>query len=95
MGEIEILSLRIRRGRTILPQQMLSQPVTLDLQGGTESPGAIVRVRTVVIEEDLVIAAIAEEGAAEFSDIRRCLHPARRFQIELSEFLQFSILFFG
>jgi hypothetical protein len=32
--------------------------------------------------------AITKEGAAQFSDIRRCFHPAQRFRIELSKFPQ-------
>src|SRR5882724_11323281 len=66
----------------------------LDPQRATERPGGIVRLRTVVIHEDMVEAAIAKEGALEFPDFRRCFHPARRFRIELSKFLQLSILFF-
>ena len=67
----------------------------LDPQGATERPAGVVRLRTVVIHEDVVKAAIAKEGAFEFPDFRRCLHPAGRLRIELSEFLQLSILFFG
>jgi hypothetical protein len=46
-----------------------------------------------VIYENSVVAAITKEGAPKFSDIRRCFHPARRFRIEISKFLQLSILF--
>src|SRR5271157_173883 len=67
---------------------------SLDPQRRREPPGGIVRFRTVVIQENSVEAAITKEGAAEFSDIRRCFHPARRFRIEISKFLQLSILFF-
>jgi hypothetical protein len=48
-----------------------------------------------VIHENSVVAAITKEGAAEFSDIRWCFHPARRFRIEISKFLQPSILLPG
>src|ERR1700694_3442121 len=65
----------------------------LDSQRATERPGGIVRFRTVVIHENSVVAAITKEGAAEFPDIRRCFHPARRFRIEISKFLQLYILF--
>src|SRR5437667_8736947 len=58
------------------------------------TPSGIVSFRTVVIHENSVVAAITKEGAAEFSDIRRCFHPARRFRLEISKFLQLSILFF-
>jgi hypothetical protein len=48
-----------------------------------------------VIHENSVVAAITKEGAAEFSDIRWCFHPARRLRIEISKFLQPSILLPG
>ncbi len=47
-----------------------------------------------MIHENSVVAAITKEGPAEFSDMRRCFHPARRFRIEISGFLQLSILVF-
>lgn len=46
-----------------------------------------------MVGEDLVVAAITKEGTAELSNIRRCLHPARRFRVEIPKFLQFPILF--
>src|SRR5258708_3208230 len=66
----------------------------LDPQRATKRPSGIVRFRTVVIHENRVVAAITKEGAAKFSDIRRCFHPARRFRIEMSKFLQLSLFFF-
>src|SRR5260221_4732668 len=66
-----------------------------DPQRAAESPGGIIRFRTVVIREDMVVAAVTKEGAAEFSDVSRSLHPARRFRIELSRFLQLPVLSFG
>jgi hypothetical protein len=68
---------------------------TLDPEQATERPTGIVRFRTVVIHENRVVAAITKECAAEFSDITRGFHPARRFGIEISKFLQLSILFLG
>lgn len=47
-----------------------------------------------MIHEDMTVAAIDKEGAAEFSNIRRCFHPTGRLRIEISKSLQFSILFF-
>jgi hypothetical protein len=47
-----------------------------------------------VIHEDTTEAAITKEGAAELSHICRCFHPTRRLRIEISKFLQLSILFF-
>ena len=66
----------------------------LDPERATERPGAIVRLRTIVIQKDLAEAAITKESAAEFSNSSRCFHPARRLRIEISKFLQLSILFF-
>src|SRR5581483_9867865 len=60
-----------------------------------EAASGIVGVGAVVIQENRVVAAIAEEGAAEFSDLRRCLHPTGRLRIELAKFLQLAILLFG
>jgi len=44
--------------------------------------------------EDMAVATIAKEGAAEVSNIGRCLYPALRFRIKFSKFLQLSILVF-
>ena len=44
--------------------------------------------------EDMAVATIAKEGAAEFSNICWCLHPARGLRIEAPKALQLSILFF-
>ncbi len=65
----------------------------LDPQASAEPPGGIVRFRAIVIHENSVVAAITKEGAAEFSDIRRCFYPARGFRIEFAKLLQLSILF--
>jgi hypothetical protein len=46
-----------------------------DPERATKSPGGIIRVRTVVIYEDMVVAAVNKQRAAEFSNSRRCLHP--------------------
>ena len=81
-------------GRRNLPGQVPASTIDSDPQRATERPGGIVRFRAVVIDEDGVVAAIAEEGTAEFSDSRRGSHPARRFRVEISKFLQFPILFF-
>src|SRR5208282_2742874 len=69
--------------------------LSLDPQPGAESARGIVRFRTVVIHKNGVEAAITKQRAAEFSDSRRCLHPARGFCVDLSELLQPSILLFG
>src|SRR5207244_10782455 len=55
---------------------------------------AKVRLGTIVIHKDMAEAAITKESAAEFSNSSRCFHPARRLRIEISKFLQLSILFF-
>src|SRR5437773_2184662 len=67
-----------------------SQNPHLDPERATERSAAIIRLRTVMIHEDVTEAAITKEGAAEFSNISRCFHPARRFRIEISKFLQLS-----
>ena len=47
-----------------------------------------------MIDEDMTEAAVGKDGAAEFSDIGRCFQPTGRFCVELSKFLQRSVLFF-
>ena len=44
--------------------------------------------------KDMVVAAISKDGAAEFSNLSRCFQPALSLGIEVSKFLQRSILFF-
>ena len=39
-------------------------------------------------------ATVGKDGAAEFPDIGRCFQPGLSLGIELSDFLQLSILFF-
>ena len=67
----------------------------LDPQHAAESPGAVVRIRTVVVREDMVIAAVAKESTAEFSNFNRCFHPARGLQVVISQFLELPVLFFS
>src|SRR5256885_5096663 len=64
----------------------------LDLERASKSPSGIIRVSAVVVHENRVIAAIAEQRAAKLSDLRRCLHPAGRLRIELTERLEPLIL---
>jgi len=47
-----------------------------------------------MIHEDIAVAAISKDGAAKFPNVSGCLQPARRFRVEISKFLQLSILFF-
>ena len=79
------------RHRLAFPRRSLNS----DPQRAAEPSTGIVRFRTVVIYENSVVAAITKEGPAEFSDFGRCFHPARRFRIELSKFLQLAILVFS
>ena len=55
----------------------------------------IVGVGAVMPDEDATVAAIAIEGPAELSDLGRRLDPARSFRIELAQFLEREIFFFG
>ena len=66
----------------------------LDSYRAAEAPGGVVRICAVMIHEDMVVAAIGKDGAAEFSYINGCFHPARRFHIEISKLLQLPVLFF-
>lgn len=44
----------------------------LNPKRASEAPDAIVRGRTVVIHEDMVVATISKDGTTEFSNFRRC-----------------------
>ena len=59
----------------------------LDPERTTKSPGGIVGLRTVVIDEDSSVSAVAEDGTTESSYVRRCQQPARCLRIELPKFL--------
>src|SRR5258708_16140806 len=73
---------------------VICQTPKLHPEGAAESPARIVRLRTVVVHEDAAEAAIAKNGATELSNLGRRFHPARRFRIEISKRLKFSLLFF-
>ena len=66
----------------------------LDPEPAAKASCGIVGFSTVVIHEDTVIAAIAEERAAKIPDLGRRFDPARSLPIELSQLLQLSILMF-
>src|SRR6476620_4531515 len=72
----------------------ISRKTLLDRQRATKSPSSVVGLCTVVIRENMLVTAIAEDRAAALSDVRRCLHPTRRLGIELAQRLQLSILRF-
>ena len=48
----------------------------LDPDRATKGSAAVVRLRSVVIDENTAEAAITKDGAAEFSNLGRCLQPA-------------------
>src|SRR5690606_11791720 len=50
------------------------------------------RLRAVVIHEDMFVAAVGEDRAAELANLGRRLDPARRRGVELTELLQLPIL---
>ena len=59
-------------------------PHGLDPEHAPEPAVGIVRGRAVVIDENMVVAAIGKERTAEFADRRRGLHPTRCLRIELA-----------
>jgi hypothetical protein len=67
----------------------------LDLEDAAEGAGGVVRLGAVVVGEDGVEAAVAEEGAAELADFGGSLDPAGSFCVELAELLELAILVFG
>lgn len=62
------------------------------LSGSHETPGRCSRTPHRVIHEDAAEAAIAEDGAAKISDLRRGLQPAGGLRVEFAQSLQFVIL---
>lgn len=79
-----------------LPAQRVGLSATsLQLQAAAEGAGAVVRLGAVVVGEDGIEAAVAEEGAAEFADLRRSENPAGGLGVELFELLEFAILRFA
>lgn len=48
----------------------------LDFEQAAKPSGSVVGFSTVVIDEYLVIATVAEEGATQLSNAGRRLHPA-------------------
>src|SRR4051812_29944210 len=64
----------------------------LDPERAPESPSGIVRLGTVVVQEDGVVAPIAEQRATALPDLGGCLHPAGRGGIELTNLLEPPIL---
>src|SRR6186713_1130526 len=60
-----------------------------------ETSRRVVRLRAVVIHEDLAVAPVAEQRAAEGPDVGRCTDPAGRRRVELAERLQVPVLVLG
>lgn len=69
--------------------------VKSDPQRATKRPAAVETGRSVMVHEDMAEAVIGEEGAAEFPNIRGRFQPALRLRIEISQFLQITVLLFG
>jgi hypothetical protein len=51
---------------------------SLNSQHATECSGGIIRLGSIVTDEDLAVTTITKERATKLSDVRRGLHPARR-----------------
>src|SRR5688572_28961386 len=66
-----------------------------NLQGAAEPSRGIIRLSAVVIDEDRSVAMVAEDRAAESSDVPRGPHPARRLRIDRSQGLESPVLRFG
>lgn len=55
------------------PGDPASKPDRLNLQRAAKPPGSVVRFRPVVVDEDMIVAPIAEERAAQSADFGRGL----------------------
>lgn len=62
----------------------ISQTIELDPERAAKSTRGIIRLGPIVIGEHRVVAAIAEERAAKFADVRRGLDPTGRRRVELA-----------
>lgn len=65
-----------------------------DPERAPETSGGIVALCSIMVYKDRIIAAIKEEGTAEFSGLIGCFHPTRCLRIEIPHMLQFLILAF-
>src|SRR4051812_33016035 len=63
-----------------------------DLQQAPEGPGRVVRLRAVVVREDVIVTAITKDGATALSDVGRRFDPTGRLGVERADRLQLSIL---
>src|SRR5690606_14538005 len=61
---------------------------SLHSERAAERPRGIVGLSAVVIDKYGVVAAVAEQGTAEFSDLGRGFHPTRGFRVEFPKLLQ-------
>lgn len=71
---------------------------TLDgLEGefSTEAAGAVVGLSAVLVDEDAIEAAVAEESAAEGAEVWRSEDPAGGFEVEVAEGLEGEVFGFG
>lgn len=60
-----------------------------------EASGGVVRLHAIVINEDLAIAPVTEQGAAEGPHLGWRVDPAGGLQVEVAELLQGAVLRFG
>ena len=67
----------------------------LDPAHAPEASGGVVRLHAIVINEDLAIAPVTEQGAAEGPDLGWRVDPAGGLQVELAKLLQGAVLRFG
>ena len=67
----------------------------LNAQHTAKTAGGVVRLGTVVINEHLAVATVAEERAAEGTHLVWCGHPAGRLEVELTKLLQLAVLLLG
>src|SRR5215204_869369 len=86
---------RHRAERPSIPRSRLVRQIRLDSERAPKSPGGVVRLGPVVVHEDRVVATVAEQRTAELPDLDRCLHPAGRGGIELTELLEPPVLVHG
>jgi hypothetical protein len=60
----------------------------LDAQRSSETADAVVRLGTILVDEDATVAAIAKKSAALFAEVVRCIQPTGGLFVKAAEFLQ-------
>ena len=91
----------LKESRRRLPPKTRMRGVVIGRLNGlegefsTEAAGAVVGLSAVLVDEDAIEAAVAEESAAEGAEVWRSEDPAGGFEVEVAEGLEGEVFGFG